>query len=70
ESYCIAVEDDGVGAESRKSEGGSGIDNVRSRLESQCGGILMMNGAADVGMTVEIVIPKSVESKGKVESFR
>lgn len=58
----ITVSDDGVGFDPEKirddGHGHTGIENVRTRLESQCGGSLTVESVPGRGTTVKIVIPK------------
>jgi signal transduction histidine kinase len=60
--YKITVIDDGVGFDpsEKKQDGGShvGIENVRSRLASMCGGTLDIRSQPGVGTTAVITIPK------------
>ncbi len=61
--WRIAVTDDGVGfaAGTREEDCRShiGIANVRSRLETLCGGQLMIESIPGVGTTVTMLIPKT-----------
>lgn len=60
--WIITVEDDGIGFDPEKilSDRRShvGIQNVRQRLESQCGGTLTVTGAPGKGTKAVISIPK------------
>ncbi|MGN0151276.1 MAG: sensor histidine kinase [Wujia sp.] len=60
----ITVKDDGVGfadnhEEEQLTKTHVGIENVRNRLESMCGGSLEIKSIPDVGTTVWITIPVS-----------
>lgn len=61
----ITVSDDGVGFDpAGRSENGQshiGIDNVRSRLSSQCGGTLIIDSVPGAGTTAVITIPYIAE---------
>lgn len=59
-AYLVIIEDDGVGFDPSAPQEGShlGIENVRSRLEAQCGGSLTVNSQPGVGTRVEVCIPK------------
>lgn len=65
DSITIIVSDDGVGFDpkQKKEDGRShiGIDNVRSRLEHQCGGSLRVESTPGQGTTAVITIPKKKE---------
>jgi sensor histidine kinase YesM len=65
-SFCVTVSDDGAGydtgygadnpcGEKRK---GIGIENVRRRIEEQCGGTLEIASEPGKGTTAVITIPK------------
>ncbi len=58
----ITVTDDGVGFEPERmrDDGQShrGIENVRTRLEGQCGGVLTVNSGPGKGTCVKISIPR------------
>ena len=64
ESYCIAVEDDGVGFDTtvlldeRKHVG---IRNIRGRLKAMVNGALEIESSIGVGTKVLITIPKETE---------
>jgi len=64
--YIINVVDDGIGFDpdasgnTRKPQ--AGIENVRDRLASMCGGTLIISSKPGVGTRVNIKIPKGVES--------
>lgn len=65
--FCVSVHDNGPGFEGGKAADGEGaedgrclglaLDNVRTRLELQCGGSLKIESDAD-GTTASIFIPK------------
>jgi len=61
DGHKIVVEDNGVGFEAQKldslSEEHVGLRNVRERIESMCGGTLVVESTADVGTKVTITIP-------------
>ncbi len=59
-AYLVFIEDDGVGFDPAAPQEGShlGIENVRSRLEAQCGGSLTVHSQPGVGTRVEVCIPK------------
>lgn len=61
-AYLVTVTDDGVGfpAAPEEPDGRShvGIENVRSRLASLCGGTLHIKSTAGEGTTAAIIIPK------------
>ena len=59
-AYLVVIEDDGVGFDPAAPQEGShlGIENVRSRLEAQCGGSLTVDSQPGVGTRVEVCIPK------------
>ena len=59
-AYLVFIEDDGVGFDPTAPQEGShlGIENVRSRLEAQCGGSLTVHSQPGVGTRVEVCIPK------------
>ena len=64
-AYLVIVEDDGVGFGEPDNSGQHthiGIENVRSRLRTLCGGSLELESTAGVGTTVTITIPKEVRS--------
>jgi len=58
--YLITVTDDGVGFRVRGDDGKThvGLENVRSRLASMCGGSLDLRSEPGVGTTAIITIPK------------
>ena len=68
----IAVEDDGVGFDLSKKPPDDrphiGIETVRLRLESMCGGSLAIDSEPGRGTTVVIRIPKKWKEKGGSES--
>lgn len=61
--YFVKVSDDGVGFDPKNTEQSSsgrkhiGIENVRSRLASTCGGTLYVSGEPGAGAVSEIFIP-------------
>ena len=60
-AYLITVADDGPGFSSEQKEDGRsriGINNVRARLEAQCGGSLTIQSCHGENTTVIITIPK------------
>ncbi len=68
-AYLVVIEDDGVGFDPAAPQEGShlGIENVRSRLEAQCGGSLTVDSQPGVGTRVEVCIPKA-RKRGRRES--
>ena len=60
--YTVTVQDDGVGYDPNKTQDDGrthiGIDNVRSRLSSMCGGELSIESTPGQGTTAVITIPK------------
>lgn len=60
--YVVTVMDNGVGIVANAEEPDNcshiGIENVRARLASLCGGTLKMQSRANIGTTVTITIPK------------
>lgn len=62
----ITIIDDGAGFDLEQTEAGSrshvGIENVRKRLEMQCGGSLLIQSERDVGTKVTIILPQGRES--------
>ncbi len=65
--YCIKIIDNGTGFDVKliRPDGRShtGIDNVRNRLESTCGGVLKIESTIGVGTISTIEIPKTEEAK-------
>jgi sensor histidine kinase YesM len=61
-SFFVTISDDGAGYDAsnlrRSSRKHIGIDNVRRRIEEQCGGTLKVSGKTGEGTTAEIKIPK------------
>ncbi len=62
ESYIVVVADDGVGFDTggtpqEKKRRGIGVENVRARIEKQCGGSLDIKSDSD-GTVVTVRIPK------------
>jgi len=61
-AYVITVTDDGVGFDGgvKKDDGRprAGIENVRRRLDTMCGGTLTIESAPDAGTTAVISLPK------------
>ena len=57
----LTVHDDGVGFDVNEKPSDTrshiGISNVRSRLESMCGGALTVESTPNVGTLVTIIIP-------------
>ncbi len=62
DSYLVSVTDDGVGFDPLRMSGDQhiGIENVRHRLKSMCGGSLMIQSKIGAGTTAVITIPKEV----------
>lgn len=62
DAVILTISDDGVGFDpsAKKEDGRShiGIDNVRSRLENQCGGRLTVTTVPGNGTTATIILPK------------
>ncbi|WP_392887390.1 sensor histidine kinase [Eubacterium limosum] len=62
DAVILTISDDGVGFDPsvKKDDGRShiGIDNVRSRLENQCGGRLTVTTEPGSGTTATIILPK------------
>lgn len=62
DAIILTISDDGMGFDPavKKDDGRShiGLDNVRSRLESQCGGSLTVTTAPGAGTTATITLPK------------
>lgn len=65
-AYLVIIEDDGVGFDPSAPQEGShlGIENVRSRLEAQCGGTVTVESQKGIGTTVTVRIPKD-RKKGR-----
>ncbi len=66
--YIITVSDDGKGFDvalppicQDDSRSHTGLENVKSRLEAQCGGTLTIESVDSVGTTVTISIPRTCE---------
>lgn len=60
-AYLIIVEDDGVGMgapDNTDTRSHIGIENVRGRLKTLCGGTLELKSIPDAGTTAIITIPK------------
>ena len=64
EDYCYVIEviDDGAGFDTENAEMHVGLENVRSRVASNCRGELYVKSTVSVGTRVRIEIPKK---KGK-----
>jgi HAMP domain-containing protein len=69
-NYLVIITDDGVGFEQERTDNGIypndgekhiGINNVRLRLSTQCGGSLEIKSVIGTGTRVTISIPKSEE---------
>ena len=64
DSYCVSVEDNGAGFDTsvlmdeRKH---IGLRNIRSRVESMCGGCVHVESTPGVGTKVVISIPKGAK---------
>lgn len=64
--YCVEIEDDGVGflvEQVGNGAGGHGLDNVKSRLEYQCGAQLSIASAPGEGCKALVVFPKKREKE-------
>lgn len=61
----VTVSDDGVGFDPNEPAAGTrahvGLENVRSRLSSMCGGEMTVKSEKGVGTTVTIIIPKEMD---------
>lgn len=63
-SYCVCVQDNGVGFDiSASCDGGEhiGIQNTAKRIEAMCGGSLKVDSTPGSGTTALITIPKEVK---------
>lgn len=63
-AYFVRVEDDGIGFDDSVYSDGKkhvGIQNIRTRLATMCGGTLTINSIRGKGTTAEIMIPKEGE---------
>jgi len=64
DEYVITVVDDGIGYDTdaiqNNEKGNTGIENVRSRIASMCGGTLTVSSKPGIGTRVNIRIPKGV----------
>lgn len=58
ESYCVTVEDNGVGFDPGTPTDGLGLQNIAGRLEAMCGGRLDVDSAPRKGCRVTLTIPK------------
>jgi sensor histidine kinase YesM len=62
-AYLVVITDDGTGFDTEKTNGDGephiGINNVRLRLSSQCGGSLEIESKPGEGTTAVIIIPKT-----------
>ena len=61
EGYCIEIRDNGVGFamdQDLRQSGGHGLNNIRSRLEYQCGARLQISASPGEGCDAKIIIPK------------
>lgn len=58
ESFCVSVEDDGVGFIPGAYTEGLGLKNIRGRLEAMCGGSLEIQSAPGKGCRICLSIPK------------
>ena len=61
--YCVSVEDDGIGFDTRvllDERKHVGIRNIRGRLEAMVNGTLQIESTEGVGTKVLIQIPKEV----------
>ena len=62
DNWIITVQDDGIGfspgTPESDSHGHIGLENVRRRLEAQCGGTLTVTGRPGHGTTAAITLPK------------
>jgi len=65
-NYLVIISDDGAGFYPEKTDGDGqqhiGINNVRLRLSSQCGGSLKIESKPGEGTTATIIVPKSGKS--------
>jgi len=63
--YTVTIVDDGIGFDANTLHDNeykySGIENIRSCIESMCGGTLIISSKPGVGTRVNINIPKGVE---------
>ena len=61
DGYCIEIRDNGVGFSVdqalRQSEG-HGLNNIRSRLEYQCGAQLQISSSPGEGCDAKVLLPK------------
>ena len=63
--YCVRVEDDGVGFDTRElldNRKHVGIRNIRERLAAMVGGKLEIESTVGAGTKVLITIPKEVQA--------
>ena len=69
QAYLVTIRDDGVGFDPSqpKNDGREhvGIENVRSRLAAQCGGLLTIGSQPGIGTVAQVRIPKTGTSQGK-----
>jgi len=60
--YIISIVDNGIGFDTEKlqasEKSGTGIENVRNRLASMCGGTITVSSKPGIGTRVNIRIPK------------
>ena len=62
--YCVSVEDNGAGFDTSvllDEREHIGLRNIRSRVESMCGGTVHVESTPGVGTKVVILIPKGVK---------
>lgn len=63
DTVTIIVEDNGVGFDTSKAPDDErthiGIDNVKKRLRTQCGGDLYIKSERGIGTTVKIILPRT-----------
>lgn len=63
DEYCVKVSDNGVGFDVNKQLDDKqhiGIKNIRERIETMCGGTLVVESGLGCGTTAVITIPKEV----------
>lgn len=72
QAYLVTIRDDGVGfVPGQLQKDGRehvGIENVRSRLAAQCGGLLTIGSQPGIGTVAQVRIPKTGKTQGK-ENF-